>query len=101
MNFIGKCLNSHELGPNIQSGLLSRNRSRVHCFDRAPLSERCHKLANRTLRSCDRTASRPDDPQLIFRFRFRCPRAGGAAASQHLSMRSPLLADCVEKVLFR
>ena len=24
MNFIGKFLNSHELGPNIQSGLLSR-----------------------------------------------------------------------------
>ena len=24
MNFIGKFLNSHELGPNIQSGLLTR-----------------------------------------------------------------------------
>ena len=64
MNFIGKFLNSPELGPNIQSGLLSRIAHAYTASDSAPLSERCHKLANRTLRSCDRTANRPDDPQL-------------------------------------
>ena len=65
MNFIGKFLNSHELGPNIQSGLLSRIAHAYTASTERLFSERCHKLANRTLRSCDRTASRPDDPQLI------------------------------------
>ena len=59
MNFIGKFLNSHELGPNIQSGLLSRIAHAYTASTERLFSERCHKLANRTLRSCDRTANLP------------------------------------------